>query len=511
MAQIPKLFSAELDGIEAELIEVEADLNVGLHSFNIVGLGDKAVSEAKERVNSALKNCNIKPPTRENRRITVNLAPADVKKVGSRFDVPITLAYLLASEQIKPFETNDKLFVGELSLDGTIRPVQGIINIALLARNKGIKFLFVPKENAYEAAVVHELEVISVPHLSFLIDYLEGRGEASPHPKTIPKPETQPSLVEFMDIKGHEGAKRSLLIAAAGGHNLFMSGPPGTGKTILAQALSSILPPPSYDEIVEITKVYSAAGLNAHSSIITYRPFRMPHHSSSLVAVVGGGTSPRPGEISLAHRGVLFLDEVPEFHRDVLEALRQPLESGAIHIARAKKTLSFPARFMLVGAMNPCPCGYFADTQKECTCTAHSVAQYQKKISGPLLDRMDLQLTVERIALEELQKTGKDSAEQSKVKEKVIRARELQRERFHDLPEVYTNAELPSKHTDTFLLCEPGVQTVLQKIFSKHVLSARGYYRILKVARTIADLEESKKITPLHVAEAFQYRLRASE
>ncbi|OGZ29184.1 MAG: magnesium chelatase [Candidatus Niyogibacteria bacterium RIFCSPLOWO2_01_FULL_45_48] len=497
-----KLHAAEVLGLSGEIIDVEVDYSKGLRSFTIVGLADKAVDEAKERISYAIKNIGLKPPHKQNQKVIVSLAPADLKKEGSAFDLAIALGYIMASKQAE-FDTKEKIFLGELALDGTLRPVKGTLALARKAVSAGFKEIYVPKGNGEEAAIIGDIAVREAESLNHVLSHLRNESLIDPLPKTEINYGAATTDHDLSDIRGQENAKRALMIAAAGGHNILMSGPPGTGKTLLARALPSILPPLSHEEALEVTTIHSVAG-TIDGPFAKIRPFRSPHHTSSYVAIVGGGVWPRPGEITLAHRGVLFADEFPEFERRVIEALRQPLEDGVITVARAKGTVKFPAKFMLVAAMNPCPCGNLGSKNKMCLCSPSSLFRYQRKVSGPIADRIDLWMEVSNIDHEELSQknTAPESAE---IRLKVIDARNRQIARFKNLG-IISNSEIGVRDIETLAPLSSEARNSLN-LAAKHMdLSPRAYHRVIKISRTIADLENENEIKQGHILEALQYR-----
>ncbi|MBI5192064.1 MAG: YifB family Mg chelatase-like AAA ATPase [Nitrospirae bacterium] len=502
---LARVFSSLLFGMDASVVEVEVDMVFGLPLFTIVGLPDTAVRESKERVRAALRNAGFKFPTK---KITVNLAPANIKKEGALYDLPVAVAILCAEEIIDVNKVKDFMLIGELSLDGRIKPVRGALSIAILAKDKGFKGLLIPESNAAEAGLIKDINIYGVESLSQVISFFNNSINLNSSRTDVEKFFSEPDInaEDLSDVKGQDYAKRALEVAAAGGHNILMIGPPGSGKTMLAKRFTTILPQMRFDEVIETTKLYSLTGsLNSKMPLLAVRPFRVPHHTISYAGMVGGGHIPRPGEISLAHNGVLFIDELPEFRRDVLEVLRQPVENGYITVTRSAGSVTYPSRFILVCAMNPCPCGHFMDYGKECKCTALQIRRYRSKVSGPLLDRIDMHISLPPVSLREIMssRSGEPSVN---VRNRVDKVRDVQLKRYYNEKGVSSNAEMKGHHVDKFCRINKAGMEILETAISRLGLSARAYDKVLKVSRTIADLDSREEIMPQDISEAIGYR-----
>lgn len=510
-----KVYSAQVNLLSGQIVTIEVDLSRGLHAFSVVGLPDKAVDESKDRVSGAIKNSGFKSPKAQNQKIIVSLSPADLKKEGPFFDLAIALSYMLAAGDVK-FDPEKKIFLGELGLDGTLRRIRGALPLAEAAKREGFEEIYLPKENAVEAALVEGIKIFGTGSLHEVIDHIndidkkEGGNKQIPlQPRTKIVYERGNKGADFSDIRGQEGAKRGLEIAAAGGHNIAMYGPPGTGKTMLARAFSGLLPDLSLEEVLEITGIHSVAGSlkSLEGELICFPPFRAPHHTSSYVSLIGGGTYPKPGEVTLAHRGVLFLDEFPEFEKRVIESLRQPLEDNIVSISRARGSAIFPSNFILVAAMNPCPCGNSGSKHKACICKPSDLDRYKRKLSGPIIDRIDLWVSVANVDYKKLGEEGDGGEKSEKIKERVKAAREIQKNRFKKLGRaISTNSEMNVKDLGNIVKLTKEVRDLLDDSAERLGLSARAYHRVIKIARTIADLEGSPEVKANHILEAIQYR-----
>ncbi|HAS81021.1 MAG: putative ATPase [Candidatus Nomurabacteria bacterium GW2011_GWE1_32_28] len=512
-----KVYSAQVNLLYGQIVTVEVDLSKGMHTFNVVGLPDKAVDESKDRVSSAIKNSGFKSPKAKNQKIIVSLSPADLKKEGPFFDLAIALAYMLASNYLK-FNPEKKIFLGELGLDGTLRCIRGALPLVMEAKRAGYEEVYLPKENAVEAALVQGIKIFGanslkevVNHIDTISSKIDGKVNEKilVQIKTEINSKTEKRNSNFSDVKGQEGAKRGLEIAAAGGHNIAMYGPPGTGKTMLARAFSQLLPDLTLEEVLEITGIHSVAGAS-RGELVSAPPFRSPHHTSSYVSIIGGGTYPKPGEVTLAHKGVLFLDEFPEFEKRVIESLRQPLEDNIVSISRAKGTATFPSNFILVAAMNPCPCGNAGNRQRACICKPSDLDRYKRKLSGPIMDRIDLWVSVGNVDYKKLGEIG-DGEKSELIKKRVTMAREIQKKRFVKFNrKINTNSEMNVKDLSNMVKLNENVRNLLDDSAERLALSARAYHRVIKIARTIADLENSEEIKSNHILEAIQYRPKVS-